>query len=131
MVSRVADILAEQPEHADARGPGLRSMAFGGSPDPAELLRLAEHGPRARRTLTPSPSQPDPDVEPDLPRALAVPADLLGALGRIDPDRPWPRAVTSYGHLHGAAVTGAEPRQAQDGARAGVMARVEGLGPHA
>lgn len=147
VVNRVADILAEQPEHADAPRDLLRSMAFGWLARPAELLRLLlEHtdpdpaDPEAQtdpEDSDPSPAPepdpepaPDPGDEPHLPRALAFPADLLGALGRINPDLLRPRAVL-YVHLHEAALTGAgSPGKAPDGAPAAGVARVEGLGPH-
>ncbi|HEU5487096.1 MAG TPA: DUF222 domain-containing protein [Microlunatus sp.] len=146
VVSRVADILAERPDHADAPRDLLRSMAFGWLARPAELLRLllehtdpdvadeAQTDPEPAPAPDPDPEpdpEPEPDVEPELPRALAFPADLLGALSRINPDRLRPRAVL-YVHLHEAAVTGAGSLKggAQDGAPAGGVARVEGLGPH-
>ena len=113
VLSRVADILAERPEHAHAPRDLLRSIAFGWLARPAELLQLLlEH----------TDPEPTPDPEPELPRALAFPADLLDALARINPDLVRPRAVL-YVHLHEAALTGTTPP-------AGV-ARVEGLGPHA
>jgi hypothetical protein len=112
VLSRVADLLAERPEHQGASRDLLRSLAFGWLARPAELLTLLlEH-------TDPSDTESEPEPEPELPRALAFPADLLGALRNIDPDRLRPRGVL-YVHLHEAALTGA----------AGV-ARVEGLGPH-
>jgi hypothetical protein len=133
VVGRVADILAGRPEHADAPRDLLRSLAFGWLARPAELLRLLlEHtDPEPAAETDPDPA-PDGGVEPHLPRALAFPADLLAALGRINPDRLRPRAVL-YVHLHEAALTGAGSTTkdgAPDGAPAAGVARVEGLGPH-
>jgi len=135
VVSRVADLLAQRPEHAEAPRDLLRSIAFGWLARPAELLRLLlEHtdpeptDPEpADRDPAPDPD-PDVDVEPELPRALAFPADLLAALARINPDLVRPRAVL-YVHLHEAALTATG--STKHGAPAGGVARVEGLGPHA
>jgi hypothetical protein len=139
VLSRVADILATHPEHADAPRDLLRSLAFGWLARPAELLTLllehtdndvstdaaapapeTEPEPGQEPPAGPEPepeSQPEPEPQPGLPRALAFPADLLDALRRINPDRLPPTAVL-YVHLHETALTGTG------------VARVEGLGPH-
>jgi hypothetical protein len=123
VLSRVADLLAERPEHQGASRDLLRSLAFGWLARPAELLTLLlEH-----TDTSDTPTEPEPGPEPELPRALAFPADLLGALRNLDPDRLRPRGVL-YVHLHEAALTGAATTQVSTGG-AGV-ARVEGLGPH-
>ena len=61
VVSRVADILAGRPEHADAPRDLLRSLAFGWLARPAELLRLLlEHtDPDPTPTRAPRPDRPD------------------------------------------------------------------------
>lgn len=134
VLSRVADILATQPEHHDAPRDLLRSLAFGWLARPAELLTLLlEH---TRPASTPAPDlQTEPEPEPEQtvpPRAMAFPADLLDALRSIDPDRLRPQAVL-YVHLHESALgadatTGSDP--ATDGGPAAGVARIEGLGPH-
>ncbi len=116
VVARVADLLALRSEHADACRDELRALAFGWLARPAELLALLlEH------TSEPAPPEDpgEPEPEPETARALAFPADLLGALRTLDPDRLRPRTVI-YVHLHEAALAGMPG-----------VARVEGIGPHA
>ncbi|MDP3893752.1 hypothetical protein [Nocardioides sp.] len=126
MVQRVADILAAQ--HPDAHRDELRSLAFGWLARPAELLQLLlEHVDDAPSS---GEGQSDPkeqsvseeasdtaDAQPPT-RALAFPADLLEALGRMNAEKLRPSA-TLHLHLHEAAVAGTT---------AGV-ARVEEIGP--
>ena len=119
VLARVADILADLPEHQGASRDLLRSIAFGWLARPAELLTLLlEH----------TQTQPEPEAEAEADsspaRALAFPADLLAALRAIDPDRLRPQVVL-YVHLHEAALTGTS-----SGGTSGGVARVEGLGPH-
>ena len=59
VVSRVADILAGRPEHADAPRDLLRSLAFGWLARPAELLPLLlEHTDPDPDERRPTPSRP-------------------------------------------------------------------------
>ena len=122
MLSRVADLLAERPEHP-GRLPGPAAVAG------VRVARPARRAAQPCSSSTPTPTTPTPDTgdaptepapttepgpepepepgtEPALPRALAFPADLLGALRNVDPDRLRPRGVL-YVHLHEAALTGA------------------------
>ncbi|GCD89310.1 DUF222 domain-containing protein [Nocardioides sp. LS1] len=111
VVTRVADILATRPEHADAPRDLLRSLAFGWLARPAELLQLLlEH-------TDPDPEDDENETQP-VPRAHAFPADLLDALKSAKPETFRPQAIL-YVHLHEAALTGT----------ANGVARVEGIGP--
>jgi hypothetical protein len=122
-LTRVSEIIATRPEHADTPRDELRSIAFGWLARPAELLALLLEStdvPAAEgRDQHDAEQQPDP--EPAVPsRAVALPADLLAALQARDLTALRPRAVV-YVHLHAAALTGLVPG----------VARVEDLGPHA
>ena len=117
-VSRVAEILA--PTHPTASADEVRALAFGHLARPAELLQLLlEHcDPEADGTESDG-AEPDEaeSAGPELSRAVALPADLLGALRAADLSRLAPRAVLHV-HLHEVALTGVD-----------AVARVEGLGP--
>ncbi len=105
-VERVAEIIASQ--HSDVGADELRAIAFGYLARPADLLTLLlEH------------TEPPEDHGHEPSRALAFPADLLGALRGADLSRLAPSCVF-YVHLHEAVLSGA------DG-----VARVEGIGPMA
>ncbi len=105
-VARVAEIL--RPEHPDTGVDELHALAFGWLARPAELLALlAAH---TEPTATPGADEP-------LHRAVAFPADLLGALREVDLSVLAPRAVL-YVHVHESALHGVD-----------AVARVEGLGP--
>lgn len=115
MVTRVAEILADQPGHKGTPTQELRSLAFGYLARPAELLTLLlEH--------TDQPETPDQTTDEsstvEQSRATAFPTDLLDAMRSLDPSKLRPRAVL-YVHLHEAALTGLPG-----------VARVEALGPH-
>ena len=117
VVSRVADILATDPDHTDTPRDVLRSLAFGWLARPAELLTLLlEHTDGAPAADVPE----DEPAEPALARPFAFPADLLDALRSVGPERLRPRVVL-YVHLQQAALGNASG--------AGAVARVEGLGP--
>ncbi|MDQ3484880.1 MAG: DUF4111 domain-containing protein [Actinomycetota bacterium] len=104
-LTRVTDILADDPAHEGQGRDELRAEAFGWLARPAELLALLVEHTGGQEEAAPS-------------RATAFPADLLDALGRLDPERLRPRVIL-YAHLHQAALD------------SGVgVARVEGLGPH-
>jgi hypothetical protein len=129
-LTRVAEILATHPEHADKTRDELRAHAFGWLARPAELLTLLLEGTRVPAADAPEqPDEPDQpaeepaDREPAAPapsRALAFPADLLAALRSKHVTAALrPRAVV-YVHLHAAALAGLVPG----------VARVEDLGPH-
>jgi hypothetical protein len=104
MVDRVADLIA--PRHPEAGRDQLRSIALGWLARPAELLQLLLEG----QTATPGEV-----VEPS--RATTFPADLLGALKSVKPERLRP-PVTLYVHLSELALAGLTSP----------VARVEGLG---
>lgn len=120
-VTRVAEILAVRPEHDGASTDLLRSLAFGWLARPADLLELLlEHtGVPAAVGEAPEHTGPEPDPDPVRPcRAVAFPADLLGALRTLDRAKLRPRGCV-YVHLHETVLHGAPG-----------VARVEGLGPH-
>ncbi len=108
-VERVVQIIS--PDHEGLGVDEIRAIAFGYLARPAELLRLLlEH-------TEPEPDADQPDPEAAAPnRALAFPADLLGALRAVGLAALAPRAVL-YVHLHEAALL----------SMSGVT-RVEGLG---
>ena len=126
MLTRVAEILSHEPEHRDAPRDLLRSLAFGWLARPTDLLQLlldnahvsAAVGDEPEPALA-SDEAPEPEPDSGVPsRALALPADLLGALRALDPATLRPRVVL-YVHLHEAVLAGLPG-----------VARVEGLGPH-
>ena len=151
-VSRVADILAGRPEHADAPRDLLRSLAFGWLARPAELLRLLlEHtdpepaaDPSPRRT----PSTPTPARAGARRRARAGPGPGRGpapsagtGLPRRPPRRPepdQPRPTPAPGGPLRAPARGRPHRRhgprtmlrTVRGRPGAGVARVEGLGPH-
>ena len=105
VVVRVTEII--EPLYPDAHPDDLRAIALGWLGRPAELFTLLlEHTAAA----------PDPELELDLPRALAFPADLLDALREVDLTPLAPRGVLHV-HLHEAVLHGTSG-----------VARVEGLG---
>lgn len=113
VITRVAEIL--RPLNEEATSDELRAEAIGYLARPTELLRLLlEHLEPPEQ----QDEQPEGEPEPELPRALAFPADLLDALRSADLSALRPRSVL-YVHLHEAAV----------GDRADAVARAEGLGP--
>lgn len=117
-VCRVAEII--EPRHPEAAPDELRALAFAWLARPAELFALL-----LEQDTPDSETDPELDldldlaepVQPELPRALAFPADLLDALRDIDLTALAPRGVLHV-HLHEAALHGT------DG-----VARVEGFGP--
>jgi hypothetical protein len=121
IVHRVAEII--EPLHPGAHPDELRAIAFGWLARPTELLTLLlehtvpadDHGPDQEPDHE-ADHEPDPN-EPDAPRALAFPADLLDALRQVDLSPLRPKAVLHV-HLHEAVLRGTEG-----------VARVEGLGP--
>lgn len=126
-LARVADILTTRRQHTDGPVPDrdtLRAEALTWLARPAELLSLL----CAHTADTPAPDLPAKADEPDEPdepgegahpcRAMAFPADLLGALHTRDLTALRPKA-TLYLHLHEAALDGSAP----------TVARAEGLGP--
>ncbi len=150
VVSRVADILAGRPEHADAPRDLLRSLAFGWLARPAELLRLLlEHTdpepaatpsppPSPRLRPTPSPTAATPTPSPRRPGRRAAPSAGAGVprrpARRPEPDQPRPTPAPG-GPLRAPARGrphrgGIQKDGAPDGNPAAGVARVEGLGPH-
>ena len=120
-LTRVAEILASRPEHDGASRDLLRSLAFGWLARPAELLTLLleSHDVPAEVGEEPGHQAAPADAGRPTPvRAMALPAELLGALRTLDPARLRPRACL-YLHLHETVLAGVPG-----------VARVEGLGPH-
>ncbi|WP_439937945.1 hypothetical protein ACS3YM_18715 [Nocardia sp. N13] len=113
VVSRVAEIL--EPLHLDEHPEELRAIAFGWLARPAELFTLLLEHTTSEAEPVPGPEPDEPD-EPVAARALAFPADLLDALGKVDLTPLAPKAVLHI-HLHEAVLHGTEG-----------VARVEGLG---
>ncbi len=128
-LDRAADLLA--PDHPELTRDELRATALGLLARPAELLTLLLEGTQPDQP-TDQPDEAEPDTaqanDPDpaaqgpaegsLCRALAFPADLLGALRCLDPTQLRPRA-TVYLHLHEAVAAGLVPG----------TVRVENAGP--
>ena len=107
-IARVVEII--EPLHPDAHLEDLRAIALGWLGRPAELFKLLlEH--------TAGPTDHELDLDLDLPRALAFPADLLDALRDVDVTPLAPRGVLHV-HLHQAVLDGTPG-----------VARAEGLGP--
>lgn len=113
-VSRVAEIIKPQHEHADADE--LRAIALGYLARPAELLALLAE------EVTPAddlPTDSTVDSAPEEPnRAIAFPERLLDRLRGVDWTKLAPKAVL-YLHLHEAVLTG----------RAGVVRGEDAIGP--
>ena len=113
VVSRVADILAARPEHADAPRDLLRSFAFAWLARPAELLRLLLEHTDPDPAADPDPTDPedsDPGVEPAPAAGAGVPRRPARRPG---PDQPRP-APAPGGPLRaparGRPLTGAAAR---------------------
>jgi hypothetical protein len=120
MLTRVAEILAARPENGGASRDLLRSLAFGWLARPADLLTLLLESGDVPAAVGDEPDGDPDQEEPITPsRAVALPADLLGALRTLDPRRLRSRACL-YLHLHEATLSGL----------ASGVARVEDLGPH-
>ena len=115
-LSRVAEIIA--PLHPDASADEVRAIAFGWLARPAELLRLLLEHRHEQEELDLDLGTPEPEPERVGNRAMAMPADLLEALAKLDLTPLAPKAVL-YVHTHAAALSGAVTG----------VARVEGLGP--
>jgi len=99
-VERVTEIIA--PRHHEASKHELRAIAFGYLARPAELLELLLEGAEGQEETPHPDDDPDPDDAPAPSRAVAFPADLLGALRAADLSPLAPKVV--YVHLHEAAV---------------------------
>ncbi|MBB6628111.1 hypothetical protein H5V45_12350 [Nocardioides sp. KIGAM211] len=115
-VTRVAEILASRPEHADMPRDVLRSIAMGWLARPADLLVLMLES--ADVPAPDAPEAPEPEDASSPSRALAVPADLLDTLRTVDPARLRPRGCV-YVHVHETTLAGMSG-----------VARVEDIGPH-
>ena len=107
VLARVAEIL--RPAHEDWTTDELRAEAMGYLARPADLLRVLLEGLEQTE-------QTDPPTE--LPRALALPADILAALKGADLEALRPRTVLHL-HLHQDVLAG----------HADGVARAEGIGP--